>query len=37
MYTMTLIRPNIIFMLRYLARYISNPTIYYSHAVKELI
>ena len=34
---MTLTRPNIIFILRCLARYISDSAIYYGHAVKELI
>ena len=34
---MTLIRPNIAFVLRCLARYMSDPAVHYGHAVKELM
>ena len=37
MYTIVLTRPNIAFTLGYLVRYISDPAVYYRHALKELI
>lgn len=37
MYAMTLTRPDIAFVLGYLARYMSNPAIHHGHAMKELM
>ena len=37
MYTIVLTRPNIAFTLGCLVRYMSDPAVYYSHALKELI
>ncbi len=34
---MILTRPDTIFVLRCLIRYMSDPTVYYGHALKELI
>jgi len=37
MYAMTLTRPDIAFVLGYLARYMSNPAVHHGHAAKELM